>query len=349
MSELVSVIMPVYNVERFLKKSLTSILNQTYNNLEIILVDDGSPDNSGKICDKFAEKDERIVVIHKKNGGVSSARNEGLKVAKGKYVTFADSDDWLADNAVELMVKKIESDDSDFCMGSYVMIGATRNSEASIKDDCTFSVNQSEKLTHYIQKLRSPWCKLFKKEIIKEHGIEFPLGITYGEDAIFVWRYASHCKRFSVIKDVVYYYSMLNLNNACSKYYADVNNWMMMWLENCDHILLKSNLPENEIRAICGNIGTQQCYDCCWQYVNRLSDDIEASIRKIKETVQIFEKYLDLYVEGEEKLSSFARAASDNDYEGIYGMINEEISKPTRSNPLRGFLVKIKQIQIYHA
>ena len=101
MNELVSVIMPVYNVERFLKKSLTSILNQTYNNLEIILVDDGSPDRCGEMCDEFAKKDSRIRVIHKANGGQSSARNAALDIMAGDYVGFVDSDDWIEPNMYE--------------------------------------------------------------------------------------------------------------------------------------------------------------------------------------------------------------------------------------------------------
>ncbi|HJA50079.1 MAG TPA: glycosyltransferase, partial [Candidatus Fusicatenibacter intestinipullorum] len=91
----ISVIIPVYNVEKYLKRCLDSVINQTYKNLEIILIDDGSTDNSGKICDEYAQKDERIIVIHKENGGVSSARNKGLDICIGDYISFIDSDDWI--------------------------------------------------------------------------------------------------------------------------------------------------------------------------------------------------------------------------------------------------------------
>ena len=95
MGELISVIVPIYNVEKYIKKCIDSIINQTYKNLEIILVNDGSPDECGKICDEYERIDSRIVVIHKENGGLSDARNAGLKVMHGKYVAFVDSDDWI--------------------------------------------------------------------------------------------------------------------------------------------------------------------------------------------------------------------------------------------------------------
>ena len=101
MDELISVILPVYNVQQYLEKCIESVVNQTYKNLEIILIDDGSTDMSGKICDEFAEKDGRIKVIHSKNGGVSAARNIGLDIATGEYIGFVDSDDWIESQMYE--------------------------------------------------------------------------------------------------------------------------------------------------------------------------------------------------------------------------------------------------------
>ena len=103
----VSIIVPIYNVEKYLSKCIESILSQTYKNIEIILVDDGSPDNSPQICDEYAKKDDRIIVIHKANGGVSSARNAGIDIATGKYIGFVDPDDYIENNMYELMVNKI--------------------------------------------------------------------------------------------------------------------------------------------------------------------------------------------------------------------------------------------------
>ena len=105
MKPLISVIIPVYNVERYLDECIKSIVNQTYENLEIILVDDGSPDNCPRMCDDWAKKDERIRVIHKENGGLASARNAGMNICTGEYISFVDSDDWMELNAYESLLK----------------------------------------------------------------------------------------------------------------------------------------------------------------------------------------------------------------------------------------------------
>ena len=108
MRDLITVVVPVYKVEKYIDRCVTSIINQSYKNLEIILVDDGSPDNCGKICDDYARKDERIKVIHKENGGLSDARNAGINIAKGKYITFIDSDDYIKYDYVEFLYNNIE-------------------------------------------------------------------------------------------------------------------------------------------------------------------------------------------------------------------------------------------------
>ena len=114
----VSIIIPVYNVEKYLDKCLDSVVNQTYTNLEIILVNDGSTDNSGRICDRYATKDSRIRVIHKENGGVSSARNMGLDTVRGKYVCFADGDDIMPCNSIMTLYTTLRKADAQFCQGT---------------------------------------------------------------------------------------------------------------------------------------------------------------------------------------------------------------------------------------
>ena len=109
MKPLISVILPIYNVAQFLPRCIESVCSQTYDNLEIILVDDGSPDDCGDICDKYAEKDNRIVVVHKQNGGLSDARNKGAEIANGEYITFIDSDDYVTDTYVEYLYSLIEN------------------------------------------------------------------------------------------------------------------------------------------------------------------------------------------------------------------------------------------------
>ena len=109
MKDLITIVVPVYKVEQYLDKCVNSIINQTYKNLEIILVDDGSPDNCGKMCDEYAKNDNRIVVIHKENGGLSDARNAGIEIAKGKYISFIDSDDYVTEDYVEFLYALISN------------------------------------------------------------------------------------------------------------------------------------------------------------------------------------------------------------------------------------------------
>ena len=120
MDSLISVIVPIYNVEKYLERCVESIINQTYKNLEIILVDDGSPDNCPQMCDDYAKKDSRIKVVHKKNGGLSDARNAGMKVATGEYVSFIDSDDYISLDFYETLLETIVDNDSDIVECSVV-------------------------------------------------------------------------------------------------------------------------------------------------------------------------------------------------------------------------------------
>lgn len=117
--DVVSIIVPIYNVEKYLHRCVESIISQTYEKIEIILVDDGSPDESGKICDEYAKKDNRIKVIHKTNGGISSARNAGIKASTGDYIVYVDSDDWLEKNAIEILHTTIINENVDTVIGNY--------------------------------------------------------------------------------------------------------------------------------------------------------------------------------------------------------------------------------------
>ncbi len=150
---LISVIIPVFKVEKYLEKCIKSIVNQTIENLEIILVDDGSPDQCPKICDYWASKDSRIKVVHKKNGGLSDARNAGLDIAKGEYISFIDSDDWVALDMYEIMLKAMKEENADICacgiMGCYQnknvpmpirpIVGDSKSIFSMLYSDCALS------------------------------------------------------------------------------------------------------------------------------------------------------------------------------------------------------------------
>ena len=137
---LISVIVPIYNVEQYLENCINSILNQTYRNLEVILVDDGSPDNCGKICDRYSDKDPRIKVIHKLNGGLSDARNKGIDTAEGEYLTFVDSDDTILPEMIDKLYQRIVIDQSDLAFCGYQQVNQKGDvlSEVYLEDNLLY-------------------------------------------------------------------------------------------------------------------------------------------------------------------------------------------------------------------
>ena len=183
MNDLITVVVPIYNVEPYLHKCVDSILNQTYKNIEIILVDDGSTDSCGEICDSYANKDKRIIVIHKENGGLSDARNAGIEILTGKYVTFIDSDDWVEPTYVEQLYKLLAQNDADLSMCDFYCIDSDNhiyNSPAT--DGEVFVWNREEALSMLLavnKMSTSAWAKLYKSKYFVDKGIRYPKGKLY--------------------------------------------------------------------------------------------------------------------------------------------------------------------------
>lgn len=204
----ISVIVPVYKVENVLNYCIDSILNQTYKNFELILVDDGSPDNSGKICDEYTKKDNRIKVIHKENGGVSSARNCGIDVAKGKYICFVDSDDTLQSTYLSELLSQMRND-IHFALCCYNKVYADKRIEKNLIENQSeyFSFNKNDIMT--INKfviMSQPWNKIFDRSIIEEYNIRMDENLSLGEDMLFVYQYLSHIidEQFAVVNKPLY-------------------------------------------------------------------------------------------------------------------------------------------------
>lgn len=180
----VSIIVPIYKTEKYLQKCVNSLTKQTYRDTEIILVDDGSPDNCGKICDELMQCDNRIIVIHKKNGGLSSARNAGLKKASGEYIAFVDSDDYVSEKFIETLVTNIEETKADIAMCSSICIDENGRilSEDYYKQK---SYRGKEIVDEFILPLKTAvWNKLFRKSYIGTTS--FQEGIIHGEDLVFI-------------------------------------------------------------------------------------------------------------------------------------------------------------------
>lgn len=214
----ISVIVPVYNVEKYLNRCVDSILNQTFEDFELILVNDGSPDNCGNICDEYAQKDNRVKVIHKKNGGVSSARNVGIDIAQGEYIMFVDSDDWINENMLNDMYNM---PDSDMKVSSIRMIGKDNSTEYIID---TKMHTQEELLIGFFSEafpiicLCGPCCKLYKKDIIFNNAVRFNEDMSLGEDTYFNLNYIKHCKKVYTSEQIYYYYMRENSESLFTKF-----------------------------------------------------------------------------------------------------------------------------------
>lgn len=180
--DLISVIIPVYNVEKYLKECLDSVINQTHKNIEIILIDDGSTDNSGKICDEYRKKDDRIIVIHKSNEGLSSARNDGLIHAKGKYIQFIDSDDYVNRDMLEITYSIIKKYNADVVTFSHYILNDGKAICDCSKEEKVLNKMEAMKELLLDNKIRNySWEKLWKKELFQD--IKFPEGKKFEDIA----------------------------------------------------------------------------------------------------------------------------------------------------------------------
>ena len=198
--------MPIYNSEKFLRSCLDSIVNQTYRDLEIILIDDGSTDGSGSVCDEYAEKDERIKVVHKANAGQSAARNDGLSLASGDYIGFVDSDDAVSPQMFEYMASAVAGKDIAIC--GYNNVGEDTVISASPKNADPLEIEElemDELWNEVVGKLNNAvWNKLFKREALD--GLSFDTQMRHGEDFIFNIEALTRCSSGVSVKNKLYYY-----------------------------------------------------------------------------------------------------------------------------------------------
>ncbi len=223
----VSVIVPVYNVEKYLSKCLDSLVNQTLRDLEIICINDGSTDNSLKILRQYASNDSRIIVIDQKNSGTGSARNRGLKVAKGEYIAFADPDDWLELNAFEELYKKAKELNAQILMFDYNIASDKKTKyrcQADVlKEKFNFDLCEKKYLDkNDIKKFFCDisvyvWCKIYQKQFLDEHKIYFP-EVYFSEDHFFTWLCLYNAEKIYYMNKSFYYYYM-RLTSAVNSYF----------------------------------------------------------------------------------------------------------------------------------
>lgn len=240
----VSIVIPVYNAQDYLQECLDSVLNQTFSDIEVVLVDDGSKDNSGKICDEYASKDNRITVVHQQNAGVSAARNKGIESASGEWIMFVDSDDFITTDAVEKLVSQADATDCQNVIANFLEDGKalTGNIEAfdltqyrdgfwggCIAGPDMFGPVFPEKMRQ-LPYLGTPCAKIFLRKTIIDNNIRFPLDVRFGEDSIFNMYVFKYAEKVAFIDEPVYVYRKHegslctgNIDKKASEYTAYVN------------------------------------------------------------------------------------------------------------------------------
>ncbi|MBR3579570.1 MAG: glycosyltransferase family 2 protein [Lachnospiraceae bacterium] len=220
----ISVIMPVYNAEKHLKTSIESVLKQSYTDFELIIVDDGSKDSSGKICDEFALSDSRIKVIHQQNSGVSKARNTGIAVSTGDYIVFLDSDDEMDPNLIEDNLKLVEKYDPDVLIFNFRYVFSDHIEDNDYKQDKVFFDDGrkffEEKLETVVEKelMNAPWNKIIRSELVKKNNILFDERFSIFEDAMFSVSVCTYAKTVCVNSNIYHSYYIWDTGSLRTKW-----------------------------------------------------------------------------------------------------------------------------------
>ena len=238
MGEKISVIVPVYNVEQYLERCVDSIINQTYTNLEIILVNDGSTDNSGKLCDELAKKDERIRVIHKENGGLSDARNRGIDEAESDLVGFIDSDDYIDSDMYEVLLKNLNDTDANLSMCAlYDVYNNTPEAQVTNKETWELSSEQAIKMVMEAKILSvTAVNKLYRKSLFSD--LKFEVG-KIAEDAFIMIKLLDKCEKIVATNEKKYYYVHRENSITTQKFSTKFLNVIEAYEQNSNIILEK--------------------------------------------------------------------------------------------------------------
>ena len=294
----VSIIVPIYNTEKYLQKCIESICNQTLRDIEIILVNDGSTDGSSEICEKYKLQDNRIIVIHKENNGLSSARNTGLDIAKGEYIGFVDSDDFIDKDMYKILYELCTNYDCEIASSIYT----------TIKDFNDIDVIRSENISIYdnkeaVKKLYtenifgySVCNKLFKRQLFE--GEKFPIGRIY-EDASLIYKIFAKSKQIIFIDRVLYYYIYRENSITTSKVTAKRFDVDILFKEI--YSFMRQNYPEmcnliksmhyNSLRNIVVDIVNEKTYIKNYRYINRASKLIRKELKAILNNELVSKKH----------------------------------------------------------
>ncbi len=278
LSAKVSVVVPVYKAEKYLPVCVDSILSQTYKNIQLILIDDGSPDRCGEICDAYAQRDDRVTVIHRQNSGPSEARNCGIQSAVGEYIVFVDADDQLYESSVQDMVHYAEHTGAELVFGGYLDCSPYGNCEIhEFADRVDTKDNLILKVIHGTGGVL--WAKMFRHEIIMSHSIRLNPNIHFSEDVLFVLEYIQYIQKWGSVLGTVYLYNRLNEASLTRKrdqklitsyaVFADELKRLLVRMKDdpkfaeretnqkiisfIDTVLRRAKKPRETFQSICGN------------------------------------------------------------------------------------------------
>lgn len=330
MSEkLLSVIIPVYNVEAYLERCVTSIISQDYTNLEIILVDDGSPDKSGQMCDQYAEKDLRIRVIHKTNGGLSSARNAGLAVAKGDYISFVDSDDSIMPNMYSTMVRIIEENGLDILACGVRRIKKGKITEPVFDEKINIMTGYDAMVDCLANDGGAVWNKIYTKDAIG--SVRFPEGRIF-EDSAVTYLFMANSRKVGYISKAFYCY-YYNGNSITQTSFKPKARW--------DYVLARQEAfeyaREKDLPCIpeCQSIYVKALLSCLTSlYAVGSEEDRNLYFDKIQSELQHYQRNLDSYCKLNGKYKMWLRLNGKFDFVHIISAKLSLLSKKIKAGLL---------------
>lgn len=295
---LVSIIVPVYNVENYINRCVDSILGQTYKNIEILLIDDGSSDQSSDICDNYSKLDNRIRVFHITNSGVSHARNVGISNCKGQYITFIDSDDYVCNKYIELLMKTMIENKADFVYCKSQRFKSVDEIKSNNNDFFKMDERKIDfftKLISFDSDIRAVWAKLYNVKLFDD--IRFPDNINYSEDMMVVQLLANKCNKIVLCDSCMYYYSQESQSIVRSKYNKEKLNLIYCIKDLNDYININFPSLRDQSNSF---YFTNIIYTCselmkiddCWS-INALEDFssiIKINLKFIKSSKYISKK-----------------------------------------------------------
>lgn len=291
--ELISVIIPIYNVEQYLPECIESVLRQTYKNLEVILIDDGSGDRSGMICDEYAMKDDRIVVIHQENQGISKVRNKGVEESKGEYLFWVDSDDYVDKTIIETLYQNLIQHEADMSICNY-----TQGSERAYSFEngaekveifgCEKGLELIYESHHYSFIMALSWAKLIKKSLYKD--LKYPNGKIF-EDIYMSHKLISRCDKIVYTNQVMYYYYQWPESILGKKLYVEKLDYLGAFEERI-RFFHKLDLPELKEKA-----RVQYLHALMWEYSR--AKDILRNKDMVKHIKKEYRKYYTFGTENE--------------------------------------------------